>query len=513
MPTHEMPYNSNYMDSIPTDVHLNPIIKILQPLPLAMVSVAFLVLNAGTISDMVMLWYTRPHSHGQGILILLISAYILYKQWPQLRKIPVNPSTSWGALLFTAACTLLILGQLTLTVTVQQAAFVLTLMGLILLVFGWRHLKALFLSICYLVFLFPIVGTALSSRVILLQKVTATIASGLLGAVGFSVFTQGHLIQLPHIALDVVSACSGINHIVSLVAIAIPLAIMGGVTTPGKIVLISAAALIGIIANGVRVFLIGVWTHLLRGANVHGPGDFLLISFVLVFGMVVLLLVWYFLPRKMAPSGSAEKVDGLFKPSAAITFKSPAVVTALALCLGFSVLSWFYETRPMRLQADFDPLPASIGGWHGRVEELLDPQLVALGADRAWFKKYRTADNLWAYAYLGYYETQSQGREVFDSAKLFGTSRQVVSRDLSTALIGFTYRTAPSNLDGLAAYLIDGRFYSGAAAAKSANLRNTLLNRHNHAAILILLFPKGSKAEMYSTLINALTSHTSVTIP
>jgi exosortase len=500
--------NSAQMDSLPANINLRRTLKVPQLLPLSMVVVGFLVLNAGTISDMVALWYTRPHSHGQGILILLISVYMLRRQWPHLRKIPVNSSMCWGALLLSVACILVIFGRLTLTITVQQFAFILTLMGLTLLVLGWRHLKALFLSISYLVFLFPIVGTVLSSRVILLQKATATIAAGLLGAIGFSVFKHGHLIQLPHIALDVVAACSGINHIVSLVAIAIPLAILSNLNPLGKVSLISAAAVIGIFANGFRVFLIGVWTHLFRGANVHGPEDALLISFDLLFGMVVLLLVWYLLPKKQKRNRSAETVDEreTYNPTD-LKIKSAAVLTALVLTFGFSSLNWFYKTRPVILQEGFDPFPALIDGWHGQAEEIIAPQLSAFGADRIWFIRYRSADELWAYAYMGYFEKQSEGREVFGITKFFDNNSQVAASDLTTTLIGFTFNSAPSNFDGFAAYLIGGRSYSVAATAKAANLRNTLLNRHNNAAVLILLLPKGTKIEKYSTLINALLAH------
>lgn len=74
------------------------------------------------------------------------------------------------------------------------------------------------------------------------------------------VFRNGQFIERPHNLLKVGQACNGINHIIALVALVIFWGYLRNFSlfNMGLSILIAASA--GIMANGLRVGLIGVWT-------------------------------------------------------------------------------------------------------------------------------------------------------------------------------------------------------------------------------------------------------------
>ncbi len=509
---------------LPTD--REPLDFSLRLLPFIVMILSFSILHGHTIKEIVVLWFTKPHTYAQGALILLITIYMIYTQRSQLKRLPIIPSFLWGAFLTLGGGILYLLGQLTDTVTAQQVALIVMLMGLILLVLGWHYFKALFFIVGYLIFLFPIVSALLGSQVIVLQNISAVIASGLLKLMGFSVFRHNHMVQLPHIALDVVAACSGINHIVSLVAIAIPLSVVSGLRKLGKLLMVFAAIAIGIFANGLRVALIGVWVYLFKDAKVHGPGDILLISFVFIFGMMTLLFVGYILKKRKDKdrSRSMKEVQDETIASRNTQLNLIAVVVAIIILIGIKGLSSIYEPHAILPEADLLPLPNAVGDWGERPVGYLDERFIGIDTDRYWFKQYQSPEGRVVYAFVGYFAKQNEGHEVFGSAvkRLIGVYRKdkVLCADTpAREMMDFKFASNNSTYKGLAAYLINGRFYADIMPAKLASLKNTLTKRRNNGSVLIFLIPQSqmdaaqNQIEIYSNLLKTLMVQTQDAIP
>lgn len=234
-------------------------------------------------------WFTYEESHS--ILILAISLYMIWMKRQEIVRLPKRPSLCAGTAGLTAGCLLLIAGKLSFTTLIQDASLVITLGGLILLIWGPGLLKALWLPLGYFLFMFPVFSGLLSNVSLYLQRITAGIAAGLLKAVGMPVLLSAQFIELPHITLEVAKACDGINHIMALVALSIPLGIMTKKSPLKRIYLVLIAFGIGILANGLRVGLIGIWSAYKTGGSLHGPSDIFYVSFIFFFGMGLLILI------------------------------------------------------------------------------------------------------------------------------------------------------------------------------------------------------------------------------
>lgn len=252
--------------------------------------------------------FTYENSHG--LLILGVSLYLIWEKRDLLRRLPVQPNLIFGSLLTVFGCFIFLSGKLSGTQLLQQISLVVTLLGAIWLVLGDRFFRALLVPVGYIIFMFGLFEEIFGSISIYLQSITAWIAFHLLNLTGWPIFLKGQIIELPHISLEVARACNGINHIIALVALAVPLAIMTQRTLTRKMSLILISFLVGIFANGLRVALIGVWSYYNKGGPVHGPFDTLYVSFIFFFGMGLLFIISRFLAKPFHTEGKSQGVSG-----------------------------------------------------------------------------------------------------------------------------------------------------------------------------------------------------------
>lgn len=458
----------------------------------------FALVYGNNLLRIVVLWFTKPHSYAQGALIFCVSIYMVFHHAAELRRLQIQPWITAGILLTTVAGLLFLAGNLTETRVLEQVAVIGTLLGLVLLIAGPQYFKILCIPIGYLIFLFPLFGTLLGGRILILQKYSAAIGAGLLKISGFSVFRQGHLIQLPHISLDVVEACSGLNHIVSLVAIAVPLAFFARLPRWWKLALLFVAVAIGIFANGLRIALIGIWTHFFRQADVHGPADVLLISFVFIFGLAALLSLTGLLTRfsRRAPKPhravTAGKVSAMPRRSV-----EKAVLAGLVVLLGVKAGSWYFNTPSVPYPNGV--LPTAVGQWQGQPWPGDAPIFDQIAADRKLNYVYHHASGLQATVFFAYFAKQTANREVFSTPTNLLTAgariETITLKDGSLQpVMAFEIEDGAKSRSALAVYRVRGKFYADRLYTKWALLKTTLLQRQNNAALIVFIAPASQYA-------------------
>ena len=108
---------------------------------------------------------------------------------------------------------------------------------------------------------------------------------------GYPVYRDGTFIYLPNQTLEVAQVCSGVNYLVAIAAVGIPLAYLSRSTVARRTALVLFGVIVAVIANGVRVALIGFTAyHGLVTGDLHGPGHVFHGMFVAVAGYVALFL-------------------------------------------------------------------------------------------------------------------------------------------------------------------------------------------------------------------------------
>jgi len=158
--------------------------------------------------------------------------------------------------------------------------------------FGLRAFRSLLLPLCFLFFLVPLPGFALSVIVEWLQYGSAWMAALLFRAVGEPVQRDGIFLQLTGLSLEVAQECSSIRSSCLLVITTIVLAYLFLRSWWRNLVLVLIAIPLSIAKNGLRIFVIAeLGMHIDRGFldgrfHHHGGIVFLLIAL----GAVAVLL-------------------------------------------------------------------------------------------------------------------------------------------------------------------------------------------------------------------------------
>jgi exosortase len=205
-------------------------------------------------------WRTNP-DYSYGLVVVPLALYFAYEKTPQLRRAKLEGSW-WGAALLAAGVGSICVGELGGLLTALRSGYVLTLMGLVLLLAGKRVFRILLFPMMFLFLMVPLPQSLVNIIAFPLQLIAAGWAVESLQAFGIPALLEGNIIHLAHTELFVAQACSGLRSLMALLTLGVVLAQF---FRAGRIVqqsiLVASAIPIAIVVNAVRVSLTGVLTH------------------------------------------------------------------------------------------------------------------------------------------------------------------------------------------------------------------------------------------------------------
>ena len=201
-------------------------------------------------------WMTLP-AYSHGVLVPFVFALLIYLERDRLRNLDDTPSL-WGVFLIGAGVLLLATGTVSGLYFIQQVSLLFLVAGIVAGYWGLRTLIATRFPILYLLFMIPLPYLIFNAIALPLQMMAAKGSAHLLEMLQIPVYREGNIINLPHISLGVVKACSGIQSLVSLLAIAVLLAKIGNLKTFPATLFILSAVPIAVVANMIRIAGAGV---------------------------------------------------------------------------------------------------------------------------------------------------------------------------------------------------------------------------------------------------------------
>jgi len=227
-------------------------------------------------------WARDPFGHGY-----IVVPAVLYFVWQRRRALAsLNPTPSLGPLLALGLLAFIwLLAQLSTTSIVQQFCLVAMVVAFVWSVLGTEVMKVLMFPLGLLVFTLP-----LGDRLVpTLQGLAARIAVELLRLAGLPALLEGHVISIPNSKWQVAEACSGINYLVSSLAVGYLFAGLRYRRWVHRVGFVVAAGVAPLVANGLRVFTtiliasLGA-TGLAAGLehNLYGVAVFGITTFVLL---------------------------------------------------------------------------------------------------------------------------------------------------------------------------------------------------------------------------------------
>ena len=217
---------------------------------------ALLWLYAPVLSRLIHQWVRDPN-YSHGFFVPAFSLYVLWQERDRLSSLPLRPSWS-GLLLLAIAVVVLTAGTLGAELFLSRVSFLIALAGLVVLFFGWNHLRASFFPWIFLLLMIPIPNIVLNQITFPLQLLASKVAAVVLPIFGVPVLREGNVIQLPVMSLEVAEACSGIRSLMSLTTLAIIYGYLLETRMSIRVILAVASIPIAVVANGLRIIGTGL---------------------------------------------------------------------------------------------------------------------------------------------------------------------------------------------------------------------------------------------------------------
>ena len=393
------------------------------PWPVVLFLCASFMLACVTARDGLIDIYTRWASedeYGHGFLVVALVGLILWRRWPALRALSTGPK--WpGFVLVVVAQTCAVLGELAENYYVEQISFVLTLLGLMLVVFGTGTFLMLAPLALLLLLTIPLPYILQTMLTVKLQLVSTEIGVAAIRLLGIPVFVEGNIIDLGQYKLHVAEACSGLRYLLPLTCISFIFGYLYKAPYWKRAIVVASAAPITLLINGFRIAVVAVlvdnfglqmadgFMHQLEGWVVFFLGGLLL-------GIEVLILERFRLKDLQIGSILDSPSDG---PNATHASTQPlslgaSAASAIVVCgVGVAVvtsIAWAHESAPKPARENFSGFPREIGAWMGQEEYLDATALKIVKATDYYMADYtRSPASTKVGLFISYYNSLSKG--------------------------------------------------------------------------------------------------------
>jgi EpsI family protein len=461
---------------------------------------------APVLRDMVQVWIGRPElTHS--FLVLPASLWFAWMRRRELRLHPVRPDLALGVPLLVVAAVMVRVGEVGGIVTLSSAGFVAVAFGLVLLLLGRTHLRLLLFPLAFLLFMTPLVGTLLEPLEWPFQQTTAHMAALILNAFHIPTYVNHQFIVLPAITLEVASECSGVSIFVSILALGLAVAYLSLRRWRSWAVLIGSALVIGVVANWLRVALIGIWAQM-GGRVVHGPLHVLQAMSVAAVAYVALFVIAGVLIRREARRGAGSAPSPPGPPGVPVPFRAPGTAAWLAAVLVLGLMdaqTYALGVKPQPPRDALATLPADLGPWEGTGREPREAPFRVANADAELFRRYQMGDACVTDLYVGYLSSQRQGKELVSyrmDRLAHGPATRVVGTGAAALEVntGEVPRRGEAPLPALYWYEIGGRVVADADRVMLKTLTGGLFHRRNNGALVLLISPDGDAAAWHRCL-------------
>ncbi len=219
--------------------------------PIVLAVAAFIAVFAGPIQGLTTQWWDDPDA-GHGLLLFPVS---LWLAWQAGLRSDARPNVALGSAILFAAMLLRALGGLAAEFFTQRFSIWLTLVGIVVFVWGVRQVFHWWLPVTLLLLSIPLPATITNSMAVPLQFQASQLGTALIEWRDIPVRLSGNVIDIPGQRLFVAEACSGLRSLTALIALGVLIGGMWLSSIPGRIAVLLLAIPVAIAVNAVRIFL------------------------------------------------------------------------------------------------------------------------------------------------------------------------------------------------------------------------------------------------------------------
>jgi EpsI family protein len=355
--------------------------------------------------------YNPTYSHGP--LLLLVSLYILYREWRQ-HSDELHLKVSYVALICLVGSSLVwFVAGLGSVQLVQMLALISVLCFILIALLGLRQAKPFLFPVLLMIGAIPVWGILVKY----LQTISAIVAGWITTATIRPSIREGMFIHIPAGSFEVTEGCSGIAYFIVSVIIGVLFVYTNQIALKKAVYFVLASMLVAIIANIIRVYVIVLSGQLTDMQSYFVQEEHFSLGWV-IFAIGISIALWQagrFLPAQL------KQVTQNDSHNAESETRSPKLVQQPAQGFGIALLVVAIGLGPVTAEAYREDLsqgnnftimlPDAIGNYNkAPYTDTYHPEIQAGDASQeASYVGLKNDSKI--YFYMNYFYSQHQGAE------------------------------------------------------------------------------------------------------
>ncbi len=216
-----------------------------------------LIVYIPTINWMVDRWFAKESYYSHGILIPLISLFIIWQRRDALKKIKVSGSFM-GLWIIAISLLVHIICAALRIYFLSGFSLVFAIYGLVLFTFGKDMVRKLIFPLSFLLLMVPLPLVIIGNLTVRLKLFAAQLSTIVLNSIGFRCILDGSVIRMQSSFVEVAAPCSGLRSIISLVTLGLLFAYVMKTSFFKKSILFLSSIPIAIATNVMRITLVAI---------------------------------------------------------------------------------------------------------------------------------------------------------------------------------------------------------------------------------------------------------------
>ncbi len=234
-------------------------------------------------------WLNDPN-YRHGIVIPLISAYIIWTRRKELAKTHYEGGATLGFAIIVGAALLLIVGTAASEFFTVRFSLPLMLIGYALVFKGTGFVRKALFPLLFLLMMIPLPYIIYYKISFPMQIMSAKLSAAALELFHVPIIRRGNILILPNYELEVVAACSGLRSLMTMFTLALIFAAFSGLSRVRSVILVACAVPAAIFANTLRLIVTAVGAYSVSPAFAEGTLHQIAGLIVFFAGFLILVL-------------------------------------------------------------------------------------------------------------------------------------------------------------------------------------------------------------------------------
>ena len=323
-------------------------------------------------------WNTDDYSYCW--LVVPLALYVVWQRKELLPRV-ITPSPGSGYMVLLLGGVFFFLGKAAAVDALVFTSMWLTVVALVLFVYGWRSMKAFFFPLLVLAFAVPPPPFINRTLTFKLRLISSDMSVRIMQLVDIPVFREGNVIDLGVIQLHVVDACSGLRYVFPTILLGILMGYWFNSRTWQRVLVILSTVPTAIFANALRIAIVG---YLARYVSVETAESFFhdASGIVIYLLSIIVLATWSLLLNLIGGRKPEQRADSRPGYYGVPTGRALHVfLMAAVLGIYFSGNMYMLTGRVVPQRTSFESFPMETGDYTGKKQFYGDDILESLGSD------------------------------------------------------------------------------------------------------------------------------------